>query len=55
MENISARVRIVDVTPSFISFRYLSTNARCRIKRKAFINEVQTGKIEVENPQLLQK
>ena len=52
--NISkVRVKIMDVTSSFVSFNYLSSNARSRVRRKKFINDFQQGKIDVVNPELL--
>ena len=35
------KVRIMDVTSSFVSFNYLSSNARSRVKRKKFVNDFQ--------------
>lgn len=49
------KVKILDVTSSFVSFKYLSSNSRSRIRRKAFLNEFQTGNLNVTNPELLDK
>lgn len=55
MTNRGVKVKIIDVTPSYVSYRYLSSNSRCRIRRKAFVDDFQTGKLDVSNPQLLEK
>ena len=49
------RVKIVDVSASFVSFKYESSNARSRVKRRQFVNDYQNGKIEVTNPSMLDK
>lgn len=54
MEFRKIKVKITDATSSFISFRYISSNARSRVRRKDFINDFQTGKIEVSNPEILE-
>ena len=53
MNTRGVKVKIIDVTPTYVSFRYLSSNSRCRIKRDLFVNDFQTGKLEVSNPKLL--
>ena len=50
-----AKVRIIDVTPLYISFKYLSSNVRCRIERRTFVIDFQTGKIDVTNHKMLDK
>ncbi|MDF1697046.1 MAG: hypothetical protein P1U56_14485 [Saprospiraceae bacterium] len=46
-------VKIIDASSSYVSFKYLSSNSRSRIKRREFIHEYQNGKIDVVNPDLL--
>jgi hypothetical protein len=48
------RVKVVDVNNSFISYRYLSSNARSRIKKAKFIKEYQEGVFNVVNPDALE-
>lgn len=49
------RVKVIDATSDFVSFKYLNSNARKRIKRDDFIKEVKTGMIDVINPEILGK
>ncbi len=49
------RVKVIDATSDFVSYKYLSSNARKRIKRDDFIKEVKTGMIDVINPEILGK
>jgi hypothetical protein len=55
MNNRSVKVKIIEVTSSFVSFKYMSTNAKSRIRRMAFMDQYENGKIDVTNPQLLDK
>lgn len=47
------KVKITDVSGSFVSIKYLSSNARSRIKKDDFIKDFQSGVFEVKNPSLL--
>ena len=53
MDNRTVKVKIIEATSSFISFRYISSNARSRVRRQDFIDDYQTGKIDVANPEIL--
>ena len=53
MDNRTVKVKIIEATASFISFKYISSNARSRVRSKDFIDDYQTGKIDVSNPELL--
>lgn len=53
MDTRKVKVKIMDVTSSFVSFKYISTNARSRLRRKSFIADFQHGKIDVSNPEML--
>ena len=53
MDNRTVKVKIIEATASFISFKYISSNARSRVRSKDFITDYQAGKIDVSNPELL--
>lgn len=46
-------VRIMDATKSFISFRYINSNARSRVRRNKFVEDYKKGVFHVLNPQAL--
>ncbi|MFT4536409.1 MAG: hypothetical protein ACI9P5_003785 [Saprospiraceae bacterium] len=49
------RVRILEVTSSFVSFKYESSNAKSRVKRQQFVDDFQMGKLDVVNPSILEQ
>lgn len=49
------RVKVVDATSSFISFKYINSNSRSRIKREDFIKDFKSGTLDVINPEILGK
>lgn len=46
-------IRIIDASKSFISFRYVNSNARSRVKRAQFMQDYQSGVFNVINPEAL--
>lgn len=48
-------VRVVDVNKSYVSYRYVNSNARSRVNRKKFMKDFQEGVLNVVNPELLDK
>ena len=47
------RVKIKDVSGSFVAFRYMNSNAQSRIKKSTFVEQVQTGVFDLVNPERL--
>lgn len=45
----------MDASGSFISFRYISSNARSRVKKDQFMADYNNGVFSVVNPSLLEK
>jgi hypothetical protein len=46
-------IRIIDASKSFISFRYVNSNARSRVKRSQFMQDYESGVFNVINPEAL--
>jgi|GEM_PF-4230798 len=51
MKNIS--VSIKDVKDNFVSYSYINSNVRRRVKKSIFYKELNNGKIQVVNPERL--
>lgn len=49
------RVKVLDSNGSFISFRYISSNARSRMKKDQFMQDFKDGTYHVVNPGILEK
>ena len=55
MEVQGARVRILDVTSTFVSFKYERSNAMSRIMKDTFLKDYNSGVFNVTNPTMLDK
>lgn len=48
------KVKILDVSGSYVSLRYMSSNARSRMKKDDFMKDYQSGIFDVKNPDALE-
>lgn len=53
MTDKSIKIRIVDSTSNFVSFKYLMSNSRSRVEKKEFMSNYQKGLFNVVNPEAL--
>jgi hypothetical protein len=44
------RVRVIDSTGSFVSFKYLASNSKSRMKKEEFKEQCDKGIFNVVNP-----
>lgn len=49
------RVKVKDVSNSYVSFKYLTSNAHSRIKKADFLKGMDKGEYNVVNPEALDK
>lgn len=49
----SMKVKILDVTSSYVNFKYLSSNSKARALREVFMKDYKRGVLEVINPDML--
>ncbi|MEE9439153.1 MAG: hypothetical protein V3V14_09150 [Saprospiraceae bacterium] len=54
MTSQGLKIKIIDIKGSFVSFKYLSSNAKSRIKKDEFISEYEKGVFNVANPAKLE-
>lgn len=47
------KVKVLHLTDSFVSFRYIDSNARSRMKKEQFMRDYQEGTYDVVNPEFL--
>lgn len=47
------KIRIVDSTSNYVSFKYLMSNSRSRVPKKEFMSNYKKGLFKVVNPEAL--
>jgi len=47
------RVKVIDMSGSFVSFKYMSSNAKTRVKKTAFMKDYEKGVYDVVNPEIM--
>jgi hypothetical protein len=53
MIHYNLKVKIVSVTPTYVTILLLSSRSKMRMKTHAFVKRVEEGIYEPSNPQLL--
>jgi len=55
MPVFSMKVKVLDVSATYINFKYINSNSKARAFKDAFMKDYDRGVLDVVNPDVLEK
>jgi hypothetical protein len=51
----SMKVKVLDITSTYVNYKYVNSNSKARAYKEAFLNDYKRGVLDVVNPDALEE